>query len=119
MILPQPNLLEIFGYVTSRCASTTDPDCRLYRKSNGSEAKLSYMGHAVMENRHGLAVAGMVTEASGTAERSASEEMLGGLREQIGHRITAGEHKAYDCAEHVATLREAGVTPHVARKMMP
>ena len=96
-------------------ASTTDPDCRLYRKSSGSEAKLAYMGHVVMENRHGLVMAGMVTEASGTAERGASEEMLGALREQIGHRITAGEDKAYDCAEHVGKLREAGVTPHVAR----
>ena len=96
-------------------ASTTDPDCRLSRKSSGSEAKMAYMGHVVMENRHGLVMAGMVTEASGTAERGASEEMLGALREQIGHRITAGEDKAYDCAEHVAKLREAGVTPHVAR----
>src|SRR6516225_6744025 len=50
-------------------ASTTDPDCRLYRKAAGREAKLCYMGHATMENRHGLAVAGMVTLATGTAER--------------------------------------------------
>ena len=57
-------------------ASTTDPDCRLYRKAAGREAKLCYMGHATMENRHGLAVAGMVTLASGTAERRASETML-------------------------------------------
>src|SRR6187401_1168319 len=56
-------------------ASTTDPDSRLYRKAAGREAKLSYMGHATMENRHGLAVAGVVTLASGTAER-ASEMML-------------------------------------------
>jgi transposase len=96
-------------------ASTTDPDCRLYRKSHGSEAKLSYMGHVVMENRHGLAVAGMVTEANGTAERSASEEMLEGLRKQAGHRITVGEDKAYDSAGHVGKLRAAGITPHVAQ----
>jgi hypothetical protein len=57
-------------------ASTTDPDCRLYRKAAGREAKLCYMGHATMENRHGLAVAGMVTLATGTAERRASETML-------------------------------------------
>ena len=57
-------------------ASTTDPDCRLYRKAAGREAKLCYMGHATMENRHGLAVAGMVTLANGTAERRASETML-------------------------------------------
>src|SRR5262249_49580252 len=54
-------------------ASTTDPDCRFYRKAAGREAKLCYMGHATMENRHGLAVAGMVTLATGSAERRASE----------------------------------------------
>jgi transposase len=57
-------------------ASTSDPDSRLYRKAAGREAKLCYMGHATMENRHGLAVAGMVTHANGTAERRASEIML-------------------------------------------
>jgi transposase len=57
-------------------ASTTDPDSRLYRKSEGKESKLCYMGHATMENRNGLAVAGLVTQASGTAERAALEEML-------------------------------------------
>jgi hypothetical protein len=53
-------------------ASTSDPDSRLFRKAAGREAKLAYMDHATMENRHGLAVAGMVTLASGTAERRAS-----------------------------------------------
>src|SRR5882757_5642838 len=57
-------------------ASTSDPDSRLYRKAAGREAKLCYMGHATMENRHGLAVAGMVTLADGTAERRASQIML-------------------------------------------
>lgn len=56
--------------------STTDPDSRLYRKSEGKESKLCYMGHATMENRNGLAVVGLVTQASDTAERAASEEML-------------------------------------------
>ncbi len=46
-------------------ASTSDPDSRLYRKAAGREAKLCYMGHATMENRHGLAVAGLVTKATG------------------------------------------------------
>ena len=53
-------------------ASTSDPDSRLYRKAAGREARLCYMGHATMENRHGLAVAGRVTHANGTAERRAS-----------------------------------------------
>ena len=52
--------------------STTDPEARLYKKSKGSEAKLSYLGHALMENRNGLLVKTMVTEANGTAERDAA-----------------------------------------------
>lgn len=96
-------------------ASTTDPDSRLYRKAAGREARLCYMGHAVMENRHGLAVAGMVTHANGTAERSASERMLKAKAKQAGRRITAGEDKAYDTAEHVANLRALNVTPHVTQ----
>jgi transposase len=96
-------------------ASTTDPDSRLYRKAAGREARLSYLGHAVMENRHGLAVAGMVTHATGTAERSASERMLKAKARQAGRRITAGEDKAYDTADHVAKLRALNVTPHVTQ----
>ena len=100
-------------------ASTTDPESRLYRKAAGREAKLSYMGHATMENRHGLAVAGQVTQANGTAEREASEEMLAAQREQVEHRISVGEDKAYDTADHVAALREIEVTPHVAQNNAP
>jgi transposase len=96
-------------------ASTTDPDCRLYRKAAGREAKLCYMGHATMENRHGLAVAGMVTLAKGTAERCAAETMLKSKAKEAGHRITVGEDKAYDCTDHVAKLRALNVTPHVAQ----
>ena len=96
-------------------ASTSDPDSRLYRKAAGREAKLSYMGHATMENRHGLAVAGMVTHANGTAERRASEIMLKAKSKAAGRRITAGEDKAYDTANHVANLRVRNVTPHVTQ----
>jgi len=95
-------------------ASVTDPESRLYRKAAGREAKLSYMGHAVMENRHGLAVAGRVTQADGTAERRTSEAMLKARQKAAGRRITVGEDKAYDTAEHVAALRDMKVTPHVA-----
>ena len=49
--------------------STTDPEARLYKKGDGQPAKLCYMGHALMENRHGLAVLGGVSQATGTAER--------------------------------------------------
>ena len=96
-------------------ASTTDPQSRLYRKAAGREAKLSYMGHVTMENRHGLAVAGMVTQANGTAERRASEAMLAAKAKASGGRITAGEDKAYDTADHVANLRAIPVTAHVTR----
>ncbi len=95
-------------------ASVSDPDCRLYRKAAGREAKLCYMGHATMENRHGLAVAGMVTLATGTAERRASETMLRAKVKKLGRRIT-GEDKAYDTADHVTNLRAINVTPHVAQ----
>jgi transposase len=96
-------------------ASTTDPDSRLYRKAAGREARLCYMGHATMENRHGLAVAGTVTRADGTAERRASETMLKAKAKEAGHRITVGEDKAYDTADHVSRLRAINVTPHVTQ----
>ncbi|WP_394570380.1 IS5 family transposase, partial [Bradyrhizobium sp. 31Argb] len=85
-------------------ASTSDPNSRLYRRAAGREAKLCYMGHATMENRHGLAT-----------ERRASEIMLKAQGKAAGHRITAGEDKAYDTADHVANLRAINVTPHVTQ----
>ena len=87
--------------------STTDPDSRLYRKAAGREARLSYMGHVTMENRHGLAVAGVLSKATGRAERRASEAMLAVRRKLAGRRITVGEDKAYDTADHVAKLSAA------------
>jgi transposase len=100
-------------------ASTTDPKSRLYRKAAGREAKLCYMGHVTMENRHGLAVAGTVTKADGTAERRASHAMLKAKRKAVGHRITAGADKAYDTKDHIGNLRAIGVTPHVAQNKSP
>src|SRR5471032_1928208 len=100
-------------------ASISDPDSRLYRKAAGREAKLSYMGHVTMENRHGLAVAGMVTHANGTAERRAAERMLKTKARTVGRSITAGEDKAYDTTDHVAKLRAAHVTPHVTQNDGP
>jgi transposase len=97
--------------------STSDPESRLYRKARGREARLCYMGHAAMENRNGLAVAGMVTQANGTAERRSSECMLKAVA--AGRRITAGEDKAYDTRDHVAALRRLNVTPHVAQNDAP
>jgi transposase len=93
--------------------STTDPDARLYRKSKGSEAKMSYLGHALMENRHGLLVGTMVTLADGTAERDAAVLMasqISGVKQ-----VTLGGDKNYDTQELVRDLREMKVTPHVAQ----
>lgn len=95
--------------------STSDPEAKLYRKAAGREARLSYMGHALMENRNGLAVGGAVSEANGTAERRASEKLLKRKAKRSGRRITVGEDKAYDTNDHVAALRKMNVTPHVAQ----
>lgn len=95
--------------------SATDPDSRLYRKSAGQESKLCYMGHATMENRSRLAVAGMVTHAGGRAERTAALKMLRKIARKKKRRITAGEDKAYDTRSHVADMRENNITPHVAQ----
>jgi hypothetical protein len=73
------------------------------------------MGHVVMENRHGLAVAGLLSKATGTTERRASQAMLAIRRRLAGRRITVGEDKAYDTTDHVARLRGAGITPHVTQ----
>jgi transposase len=94
-------------------ASTTDPDARLARKSNGQAAKPCYGGHVVMENRHGLAVAATTTLATGTAERDAGETMMAGLDRPA--RSTLGADKNFDTQGSVAAMRRLGVTPHVAQ----
>jgi transposase len=94
-------------------ASTTDPDAQLARKGSGKEAKLSYSGHVLMENRHGLAVDVALLPATGTAEREAAIEMLAELADS--GRITLGADKHYDTRDFVERLREMAVTPHVAQ----
>jgi transposase len=96
-------------------ASTTDPDARLYRKGRGKEAKLSYIGHLLMENRNGLVVDARLTRATGTAEVEAALAMLDD-RPGSG-RITVGADKAYDTAGFVAGTRAINVTPHVAQNI--
>ena len=93
--------------------STTDPDAKLYRKGNGQESRLCYMGHVLMENRNGLAVAADVTRATGTAEREAALALVDDHRSGEG-RITLGADKAYDVEAFVHALRERKVTPHIA-----
>ena len=111
--------------------SKTDPESRLFRKGRGREAKMSYMGHALMENRSGLMVDFELTEANGKAERAAALEMVdrerkrrkkkrkqakaSKKRNRKGRRITLAADKGYDTRDFVRGCRERGVTPHVAR----
>ena len=94
-------------------ASTTDPDARLYRKSDGERARLCYIGHALMENRNGLMVGGVATRATGDAEPLAAVELVKAVAGR--RRITLGADKAYDTAAFVMECREENVTPHVAK----
>ena len=93
--------------------STNDPESRLYRKSKGSEARLSYLGHVVMENRNGLLVRTMVTQADGTAERDAS--LLMASKIPGTQAVTLGGDKNYDTCDFVDTLRVMNITPHVVQ----
>jgi transposase len=93
--------------------STTDPEARLYRKGPGKEAKLSFLGHALMENRHGLVIDGRVSEAQGTAERDQAEVMIAGVPGR--QRITLGADRNFDTAGFVGAMRRLRVTPHPAQ----
>jgi len=97
-------------------ASFTDPDARLYKKSPGTGAVLCFMGHALMENRHGFVVQGDLTQADGHAERKAALDMIHRHSPGSTRRLTLGADKGYDAAGFVADLRQACVTPHVAQK---
>src|SRR5271169_3324305 len=97
-------------------ASKTDPAARLYKKSRGSEAKLSYLGHVMVENRHGFIVEAMLTQADGTAEADAAILMADAMRKKRrGQRFTLGADKAYDSRDLVTTLHAMNITPHVAQ----
>jgi transposase len=97
-------------------ASTTDPDARLYRRSHHGEAKLSYIGHLLIENRHGLIADARATQADGFAEREAGLWMLHAhsARAPVRHR-TVGADKGYDVQDFVGFARDLGFTPHVAQ----
>jgi transposase len=96
-------------------ASTTDPDSRLYKKSKGKEAKMSYLGHALMENRNGIIIDGAISHATGTAEREEAVELVA---EVAGNkRITVGGDKGYDTKDFVEEMRGLEVTPHVSQNV--
>jgi len=94
-------------------ASKTDPAAKMARKGEGKEAKLSYSGNLLVENRNGLIVKAMAWEANGTAERDTALLML----EQIPgtKRVTVGGDKGFDTADFIAECRHLQVTPHVAQ----
>ena len=94
--------------------STTDPEALLARKGQGQAAKLSFVGHVLMENRNGLAVDVVLSQATGTAETAAALTMLERVR--TARRITIGADKGYDTGEFVTTWRSFRITPHVAIK---
>jgi transposase len=93
--------------------STTDPDARLARNGQGKEAKLSYAGHVLLDNRHGLVANVCVTPATGTAERDAAVLLLGAQR----RGGTVAGDKGFDVASFVATVRALAFTPHVAQRV--
>ncbi|MDT8278187.1 IS5 family transposase [Roseomonas mucosa] len=94
--------------------STTDPDARLFRKGRGKEARLSFMGHALMENRNGIIVGAVATRASGHAERLAALHLVIPHADRPG-RITLACDKGFDARDFVDELREINVTPHLAQ----
>jgi transposase len=93
-------------------ASTTDPDAQLYRKSQGKEAKLAYLGHVLLDNRHGLVANVCATAATGTGEWEAAMLMLA----EAPHATTVGGDKHFDVGRFVTPTRQLGITPHVAQK---
>jgi hypothetical protein len=95
--------------------STTDRDARLLRKGLGKEAKLAFLGHAVIDNRHGLVVGTQLTHATGTAEPASAVKLLKRCR----RAKTVGADKAYDQKFFVSQMRNQGIAPHVAQKSDP
>ena len=102
--------------------SRTDPDARLYRKGHGQEARLAYLGHVLMENRNGLIVEAMVTQADGRAERDAAllilyERWKKRRRQRRQGPMSVAADKAYDTRDFVWELREMNVRPHIAQNL--
>ena len=97
--------------------SRTDPEARLMRRGKGKEAKLVFMGHALMEDRNGLLMDFVVSGATVTAERDAVPELLDYARERGFRPKTLGGDRGYDTRECLKAMREHGVTPHVAQRV--
>ncbi len=93
--------------------STSDPAARLHRKGRGKEAKLAYLGHVLLDNRHGLVANVCATQATGTAERATAMVLLDA---SATPGSTVGADKNYDVKSFVEAVRARAVTPHVAQK---
>jgi transposase len=114
----QPRNVEVDFHGQKRTNEThqsrTDPEARLHRKGPGKEAKLSHMGHALTENRHGLIVGITVTEANGTAEREAALDLVDELKSTHQRQAkTLGTDKGYDSGDFLQALEARGIEPHV------
>jgi transposase len=103
--------------------SKTDPESRLYKKSAAGEAKPSYLGHVVMENRNGLVVKSCVTQAGTKQEREAALRMLAEMLEEMetqreagepGGTVTVGGDKGYQEQDFIEGVRKLGARPHIA-----
>ena len=101
--------------VNATHTSTTDPEARLARKGKGKEAKLSFSGHVLMENRHGLCVDLRVEPATGTAEREAAERMVARQARKGIYPTTLGADKGYHATGFVHALRRRHIRPHIAQ----
>jgi transposase len=97
-------------------ASRTDADAKLYKKGGGQEARMSYLGHVLVENRNGLIVGAMATEADGYAERDAALLLVHERWRRSQPISSLGADKGYDIQEFVDTLRSMGVRPHVTQR---
>jgi hypothetical protein len=98
--------------------SRTDPDARLYRKSNGAESRPAYLGHLLIENRHGLIADARATIADGFGEREAATLMMHDQwQREPWRRRTLGADKAYDTFDFVDGIRARNTTPHVTQNL--